>query len=90
MALQKVFHLKQKVSLYRQLTKIQVIVVGAGPSGLLLALLLSKQGIHVQVLEAAELSTLNLEQHTTHLQHCTNSLVLECSMKSVLQVSLLT
>jgi 2-polyprenyl-6-methoxyphenol hydroxylase-like FAD-dependent oxidoreductase len=30
-----------------------VIVVGAGPSGLLLALLLGKEGISVQLLEAA-------------------------------------
>jgi len=44
--------------------RIQVIVVGAGPSGLLLALLLSKQGIHVQVLEAAE--TLDAQPRATH------------------------
>ncbi len=43
---------------------IQVIVVGAGPSGLLLALLLSKQGIQVQVLEAAE--TLDAQPRATH------------------------
>jgi 2-polyprenyl-6-methoxyphenol hydroxylase-like FAD-dependent oxidoreductase len=43
---------------------IQVIAVGAGPSGLLLALLLSKKGIHVQVLEAAE--TLDAQPRATH------------------------
>jgi 2-polyprenyl-6-methoxyphenol hydroxylase-like FAD-dependent oxidoreductase len=43
---------------------IQIIVVGAGPSGLLLALLLSRQGIHVQVLEATE--TLDVQPRATH------------------------
>jgi 2-polyprenyl-6-methoxyphenol hydroxylase-like FAD-dependent oxidoreductase len=42
----------------------QVIVVGAGPSGLLLALILSKQGIDVQVLEATE--NLDAQPQATH------------------------
>ncbi|KAL3426711.1 FAD binding domain-containing protein [Phlyctema vagabunda] len=41
-----------------------VIVVGAGPSGLLLALLLSKQDIQVQVLESAE--HLDSQPRATH------------------------
>jgi 2-polyprenyl-6-methoxyphenol hydroxylase-like FAD-dependent oxidoreductase len=41
-----------------------VIVVGAGPSGLLLAVLLGKKGIHVQILEAA--SQLDDRPRATH------------------------
>jgi 2-polyprenyl-6-methoxyphenol hydroxylase-like FAD-dependent oxidoreductase len=42
----------------------QVIIVGAGPSGLLLALLLSKKRITVQVLEAA--AQLDAQPRATH------------------------
>ncbi|KAM5374836.1 hypothetical protein ACJZ2D_006330 [Fusarium nematophilum] len=43
---------------------IQTIVVGAGPSGLLLALLLAKKGIDVEVLEKS--TTLDTQPRATH------------------------
>ncbi|KAH8807380.1 hypothetical protein F5884DRAFT_856961 [Xylogone sp. PMI_703] len=42
----------------------KIIIVGAGPSGLLLGLLLAKQGVHVQVLEASD--TLDNQPRACH------------------------
>ncbi|THW34284.1 FAD binding domain-containing protein, partial [Aureobasidium pullulans] len=43
---------------------LQIIIVGAGPAGLLLGLLLAKRGIHVQVIDGAE--TLDEQPRATH------------------------
>lgn len=46
------------------INSIQIIVVGAGPSGLLLALLLAKQNIQVDLVEARP--TLNEQPRAAH------------------------
>lgn len=63
MAIQKVGDASRGVNI-RTYRNIQIIVVGAGPAGLVLSLLLAKQGINVLVLDGAE--KLDEQPRATH------------------------